>query len=148
MKKKVKHSNSKHRIRWTDENGIRQSRYITDKSEANLTLKREKLRVQEVKHGISPHLASKKSFDELIDYWIEVKTPEKRSIKDDISVINCHLKPYFSNLSLRKISLLRINNFKSEETTSGLTYCLVKPSIGKEAKRQFIKNTVGKFLFW
>ncbi|MBY0315017.1 MAG: hypothetical protein K2Q26_05835, partial [Bdellovibrionales bacterium] len=83
------------RVRWTDENGIRNSRTFDTRLDADYFISRETLRVKEAKKGLSPTLMLNKTFEDLIDYWIKHRSSQKRNPKDDLSIINCHLRPYF-----------------------------------------------------
>lgn len=102
----------KFRIRWTDENGNRLSQVFLNKNDAELELQKQELLVKEIKHGITPSLARKKTFKDLTEYWILNRVPLKRSGKDDLSVINHHLLPAFGNIELKDITTQRVDSFK------------------------------------
>ncbi len=51
------------------------------------------------------------TFKELCQKWIEVKVPQKRSGKDDISIINRHFIPRWENILLDDFSSFYIDKF-------------------------------------
>jgi integrase len=102
MAKPVKHY-GQWRIRWTDENGKRQSETIDDHRAAAHKLREHEVRVEEIRRGVRQANPLDKTFDALADYWLEKRAPLKRSRKDDESIIRKHLRPAFGALKLRQI---------------------------------------------
>lgn len=117
MAKPVRHYD-KWRIRWRDEYGERQSRVFDSKEDAALALKQAELHVQEIKFGITPKLAAKKTFTDLSEYWTANKLPFKRSAKDDISILKTHLMPAFSHLLLKDLTPQLIDALSLEKPIS------------------------------
>ena len=101
------------RARWTDEWGIRRSSYHATKREAELCLRREVLRVEEVKLGLRLGKQPEKTVSELCDDWEVYCAPAKRSYKDDISIIERHLRPFFGDCPLRSFSIELVDRYRA-----------------------------------
>ena len=102
MAKPTKH-HGKWRIRWKDENGKRQSAVFDDFKTATYEQRKSETEVEEIKQGRRAPVPINKTFNELCDYWIERRLPQKRSQKDDLSIIRTHLKPAFGNLKIKEV---------------------------------------------
>lgn len=111
MAKPVKHRD-KWRIRWVDESGVRQSEVYDDYKVALAALREHEVHVDEIKRGLRKPTPPDKTFNQLCDYWIDKRVPQKRSGKDDESIIRRHLRPAFGLLLLRMIGLEQIDTFK------------------------------------
>ena len=98
MSKPTKHYGG-WRIRWTDEQGVRRSAVYPDKKQATLELQRRKLEVEERRRGLRAAEIAPKTFAAIADYWEKNRAPQKRSSKDDLSILK-QLRAAFGDLSL------------------------------------------------
>lgn len=89
----------KWRVRFTDERGKRRSKTFTDKKTAELALKQAEILVEERKKGLRPLEIEPKRFADAAAYWRENRAPQKRSYKDDISILK-QLSEHFDQLLL------------------------------------------------
>jgi integrase len=113
MNKPIKQGN-KWRIRWTDETGQRQSEVFTDIKDAEFALKKHTLLVEEIKRGFSVRAPKPKRFKEILEWWLEFKTPKKRRPADDISIIKNHLRPSFEKHFIHQINTDSVARFTSK----------------------------------
>jgi len=113
MSKPVKHR-GKWRIRWVDENGSRQSEVYDSYRDAKIMLEQHKAEVTQIKEGIKIGYLRGKTFNDLADWWIKFYAPNKRSFKDDESIIKCHFRPAFGRLKLAQIGTHHIERFRME----------------------------------
>lgn len=67
--------------------------------EARDALNARNTEAKAVRSGAAPRPPDPRTFDELADYWLEHRTVEKRSPKDDQSIISRHLRPSFGSSS-------------------------------------------------
>jgi integrase len=86
VSKPVKHYGN-WRIRWVDEQGGRRSEVHGDRKEAALALQRHELETEERRRGLRPAAVEPKSFREAAEYWETHRAPQKRSRRDDISML-------------------------------------------------------------
>jgi integrase len=96
--KPIKHYD-KWRIRWVDEQGRRQSEVYEDRKEAALALQRHELEVEERRRGLRPAPIQPKQFKDVAEYWETNRAPQKRSRRDDISILK-QLRAAFADASL------------------------------------------------
>jgi hypothetical protein len=82
------------RIRWADAEGKRQSDVYASYNEAERELRKRQVEAEEIKRGLRRARPPEKTFGDLCDYWLEHRAIEKRSRKDDQSIIRLHLR-YF-----------------------------------------------------
>ena len=101
----------KWRIRWIDEHGRRQSDVFDAFADAQFALREHQHDVELVERGLKAPRIADKTFDELISYWLDVRAVRKRSIRDDISNIKCHLRPAFGGLKLAAIDIAKVDQF-------------------------------------
>lgn len=113
MAKPTKHY-GKWRIRWTDEKDLRLSEVFDDFKTASYELKKRESEVADIKKGLRAPTPLNKTFPDICDYWIENRLPQKRSQKDDLSIIRTHLKPAFGHLKLKEISVTNADQFVAE----------------------------------
>lgn len=111
MAKPTKHRD-KWRIRWTDHTGARQSEVYDRYRGAEQALRRHQIEVAEIRSGERLPVARGKTFDELCDYWLATRAKEKRSEKDDRSIIECHLRPAFGGVQLARLDVSLVDAFK------------------------------------
>lgn len=110
MAKPIRHRD-KWRIRWFDETGKRQSDVFDSYREAEYQLARRQAEVEEIKRGLRSPTPPAKTVDDICDYWLEKRAPQKRSGRDDESIIRCHLRPAFGALPLRAVNQTQVDTF-------------------------------------
>ena len=104
----------KWRIRWTDEHGTRHQERFDNHRDAAFALRQRENEVEEVKRGLrSPRLFSK-TFNDLCDYWLKNRASLKRSSRSDRSIIECHLRPAFGPLDLRRLGTAEADQYVAE----------------------------------
>lgn len=102
MAKPIKHR-GKWRIRWIDEHGERKSEVFDDRREAAFQLQQRELEAEERRRGLRTAAPDeRRTFDDLADYWVKNRAPQKRSGKDDESILRKHLRPVFGAVVLGK----------------------------------------------
>ncbi len=89
----------KWRVRYTDERGKRRSKTFTEKKTAELALKQAEILVEERKKGLRPLEIVPKTYHDIACYWEENRAPQKRSYKDDLSMVK-QLREHFGALLL------------------------------------------------
>ncbi|MAF77940.1 MAG: hypothetical protein CME60_07240 [Halobacteriovoraceae bacterium] len=104
------------RIRPIDENGKRKNFTFRSYEEAVVALKKYQIETEEILSGYRSPRIQEKSFSDLCDYWLLYKTSQKRTRKDDESIISCHLRPAFGKLQLQEISISHIDVFKASKS--------------------------------
>ena len=110
MGKPVKHY-GKWRIRWVDETDQRQSANFDDFKEAAHQLRMNELEVEEIRRKVRSPRPPDKTFDELCDYWLKNRAPQKRSENHDQSIIRRHLRPAFGPLLLKDLGVIEVDRF-------------------------------------
>lgn len=103
----------KWRVRWTDHTGKRCCALFDDFDEATRTLRARQAEADAIHAGSKPAPPVPHTFDELCDYWLEHHAPEKRSRKDDESIIRRHLRPAFGPLNLPTIGVPQLDAFRN-----------------------------------
>ena len=93
------------RIRWIDENKIRRSAIYQDSKDASYQLSTNLAEVESIKRGLARARPVERTFKELCDLWLETKTVLKKNPKDDISIINKHLLPFFGAMKISQIGV-------------------------------------------
>lgn len=114
MAKPTKHRD-KWRIRWTDHAGKRQSEVYDRYKDAEQALRRHQSEVHEIRSGERVPVARGKTFNDLCDYWLATRAREKRSEKDDHSIIRCHLRPAFGDVQLSRLDVSLVDRFKGNQ---------------------------------
>ncbi|MCK9462899.1 MAG: site-specific integrase [Proteobacteria bacterium] len=112
MSKPTKHRN-RWRTRWVDENGKRRSEVYENPEQAKVMLARRQLQVRETKLGLRTGACPDKTFADLADYWLENYAPNKRSEKDDRSIIEHHLRPELGAMKLIEIGARQIDRYRA-----------------------------------
>lgn len=137
---KPQQRNGSWRIRWTDENGKRQSETYDNYRDAMFAQKQRESEVEEVRRGLRSPAPPAKSFDDLCEYWLEYRASRKRSYEDDASIIRVHLKPGFTGVSLGDLSIQQIDHFiksklesRSKKTVANILTLLISMlNVGRE----------------
>src|SRR5687767_3941991 len=101
MAKPVRHR-GKWRIRWVDEHGHRRSEVYDSHSDAAFKLTQHENEAEEVRRGFRLPTVPDKTMGELFDYWIAHRASQKRSGKNDESIIRRHFRPAFGPLMVRE----------------------------------------------
>jgi integrase len=99
------------RIRWFDETGARRSAVFDDYRTALHEQRIREAEVGDIKRGLRTPRPPTRTFDDLCDYWLKHRAPRKRSEKDDVSIIRCHLRPFFGPLQLANLDVARVDAF-------------------------------------
>jgi integrase len=105
------HFRDRWRIRWLDEHGKRCSDVFPDFREAEFQLRLRQAQVEEIKRGLRAPVPADRTFDQLCDYWLKNRAPNKRSKADDESMIKRHLRPAFGPLVLAKLGVEQVDAF-------------------------------------
>jgi hypothetical protein len=67
------------------------------------------------KRGVRNAPPPPKTFGDLCDYWVEKRTPRKRSRKDDASIIGKHLRPAFGVMKVRDVGVEEVDGYINEK---------------------------------
>jgi integrase len=102
----------KWRIRWTDANGVRQSQVYKTYDEAELALEQNQLRSKEIRRGLRDASPRPRTFAQASGDWLEVKA-WKASLKNDKSMLRCHLLPAFGERMLHEITTHEVGCFSN-----------------------------------
>ena len=109
MAKPTKLPSGSWRIRWLDHEGKRRSATCESWNQAQQELRRLEAEADAVRAGRQRAPPPDRTFDELADYWLSQRAIHKRSRRDDISIVRCHLRPAFGGLLLRHVGVERID---------------------------------------
>jgi integrase len=100
-------------IRWRDHEGRRRSKTLPVRKDAELELKRQIARAEEVRRGVLRLAPDAHTFGELEAAWLEAKA-RKRSLDHDRSILGAHLVPFFGReRKLSTITFGEIERFKT-----------------------------------
>lgn len=89
---------------WRDHTGRQRSATFGTKKEAIAVREQARSKVRRITGGQERvPLSTAKTFDELAEHWLKIKATKKKSIKDDRSMINRHLRPALGPLALPQI---------------------------------------------
>ena len=89
---------------WRDHAGRQRSATFGTKKEAIAVREGARAKVRRITGGEErAPLLEAKTFDELAEHWLKIKAGQKKSIKDDRSIINRHLRPVLGPLALPQI---------------------------------------------
>ncbi len=113
MSKPIRHGDA-WRIRWFDENGIRKSAVLSTFKDAEYVLKKKLIQTEEIKAGILRPTPKSIPFGEFCEYYQKYFSSQKRQPKDDESIINAHLLPFFRKIPLTDIEY-NVERFKLEK---------------------------------
>ena len=100
------------RIRWLDAERRRCSETFTTFGDAQRALVKHQSEADQVRAGLKLPDIPEHTFHELCDYWLEHRTARKKNPKDDRSIIDHHLRPFFGLLRLRDVTLDRVDAFR------------------------------------
>lgn len=108
MSSPVKHY-GRWRIRWIDADGKRRSEVYIKHRDAELALQRHEVEAEETRRGLRPKPLASRTYGELADYWLEDRSPKKRSEKDDKSIFRKHLRPAFGSSMVSEVTVARVD---------------------------------------
>jgi integrase len=80
-------------------------------------LRNAQTETEQVRAGVRRAAPAPKAFQELATYWLEHRTTEKRSAKDDRSILNTHLLPAFKSTALHELRVAEIDAYKATKRT-------------------------------
>lgn len=90
--------------RWRDHAGRQRSATFRTKKEAIAARESARSKVRRIAGGTErPPLPEAKTFDDLAEHWLKIKATKKKSIADDRSMINRHLRPPLGPIALPSI---------------------------------------------
>lgn len=111
MSSPVKHY-GRWRIRWIDADGKRRSEVYIKHRDAELALQRHEVEAEEIRRGLRPKPLAARTYGELADYWLEHRSPKKRSEKDDKSIFRKHLRPAFGSALVSEVTVARVDEWR------------------------------------
>ena len=91
MARPTKHC-GKWRIRRADEHRGRHSETFDTFDEAAFAQQKRELEVKEIRRGLRGSILSNKTVGDVCNYWLKQRVPQKRSPKDDTSIIKTHIR--------------------------------------------------------
>ena len=118
MSNVIKHG-KKWRARWTDARGKRHSKTFDSKKDAKHYILTKKKETSDIKRGLAVGYFLDKTCGDLFQYYLENVTPNKKSPKDDRSIINKHLNPFFKDILLKDIEAY-LDEFKRSKQDIGV----------------------------
>lgn len=80
-------------------------------SEAVVFLREREVEVAQIKRGVRAPDPGDKTFTDLCDEWIANRASQKRSGKDDESIIRRHLRPTFGAMLVRRVGVADADRF-------------------------------------
>ena len=115
MSKPTKHF-GKWRIRWIDADSKRKSAVFDSHKEAARILKQLEIEAEEQRLGIRPKPPPPRTFADASKYWKEHRAPQKRSHKDDISILR-QLDAHFARVSLLDTTawVMAVDSYKAKK---------------------------------
>jgi len=116
MSKPVRLPSGNWRIRWLNHLDQRCSATLSTWNEAQQQLRKLEAEADAVRVGERRAPPPKRSFDDLIEYWLTRRAIHKRSRRDDQSIVRRHLRPSFGGLSLPAVNVERIDAFMATRT--------------------------------
>jgi len=105
----------KYRIRWFDHEHRRCSSVFATLQEATAALEARRTESRRIRAGLQAPPPQDRTFAVLSEYWLQHRAPEKRSRKDDESILRRHLNPAFGSELLRSIGVAEIDAFKQKK---------------------------------
>lgn len=102
------------KARWKDHTGRYRSKRFKSKKIAQHALHRKEIECDEIRAGMRKAPRDQLTFNQLCDHWAKFKVPQKRSGKDDLSIIRRYLRPTFGDFPLEEISAALADEFASE----------------------------------
>jgi hypothetical protein len=105
------------RARWLDENGKPCSRTFETRSDATYCEQKKKAEAAEVRKGLRAATPPAWTFPQLWDRWSSTRGASKRSRRDDVSIANRHLLPFFGTLPVRDIAVEHGDRYVAEHAS-------------------------------
>ena len=95
-------------------NGKRGSEVYANRKDAQFKLDEHLLEVEQVRRGLKGLAVPDKTFAQLCDHWLATRATRKRSAKDDESIIDSRLRPFFATRKLTELTLDHVDAFIAE----------------------------------
>lgn len=102
------------KARWKDHTGRYRSKRFKAKKAARHALHRFEIERDEIIAGMRKPPQEQLTFNQLCDHWEKFKVPQKRSGKDDLSIIRRYLRPTFDACTLENLTVAQIDEFAAE----------------------------------
>lgn len=103
---------SGYQINWIDADGVRRFKTYAEHKDAMAARNRLCAEAEAIATGAIARPPEPRPFSELCDYWLANKTPNKRSQKDDRSIIEAHLRPQLGNLQIAEVTVQRTDQYQ------------------------------------
>ncbi len=97
--------------RWVDEGGTRRRETFRFRRDAAAYERKMNGEQEEIRRGLRGATPAPKSFEALCSYWLANRASQKRSKKDDESIIRAHLRPAFGGFLLHEITVVQLDKF-------------------------------------
>ena len=102
-------------INYLDADGNRRFKSYRTKKEAQGALHVLNAESQAIRAGVKARPLEPHTFDELTAYWLDHRASRKRSGKNDSSIINRHLRPFFGGMQLGDIDVRSVDRFRAQK---------------------------------
>jgi integrase len=102
-------------INYLDADGQRRFKSYRKKSDAQAALHVLNAESQAIRAGLQARPLEPHTFDELTTYWLDHRASRKRSGKNDTSIINRHLLPFFGGMQLGEIDVRAVDRFRAQK---------------------------------
>jgi integrase len=99
-----------------DEHRGRHSETFDTRDEAIFAQQKYELEVKEIKRGLRGSIQPNKTVGDICDYWLERRVPQKRSPKDDRSVIKMHIRELLGDVRLRDLNVGHTDLLKAKRS--------------------------------
>jgi integrase len=99
-----------------DEHRGRHSETFDTRDEAIFAQQKYELEVKEIKRGLRGSIQPNKTVGDICDYWLERRVPQKRSPKDDRSVIKMHIRELLGGVRLRDLNVGHTDLLKAKRS--------------------------------
>ncbi|MGH7283106.1 MAG: tyrosine-type recombinase/integrase [Polyangiaceae bacterium] len=106
----------KWRARWLDESGARRSKNFDTHRDAKIFEGQMRTHVAEIRAGLRAAVPAPRSFVDLKEQWLTTRALQKRSKRDDESILRRHLTPEFGSLLLKDIDVAAVERFVASRT--------------------------------
>lgn len=132
-------------INWTDGTGKRRYKTYPRYQDAAEALRKHQTEADSVRAGRANPIRTGMTFAELADEWLKAKA-HKRSLRQDRSRLNNHLRPAFARLPLEDITPARIDRFRRDLTdrvsrnTTRLILALLRSMLRLAERRAWLRR--------
>ena len=91
-------------------------RHFRQSNDAKDHGKKMVIETQEIREGIRSPRPVDKKFGDACDYWLQFRAINKRSYKNDVSIIEKHFRPLFGEVPLRSFSVHHADQYRLHRT--------------------------------